>query len=97
MRPPFGRDTPSCPVSGHELFKPGSDSSDHEKILANIEKGEARIKKMGEIQTLLSTKIAKYKMPLHQLKVNYGGNKGKSFTDEEDRFMVMLFVPSLAS
>ncbi len=74
-------------MTGHELIN----ILDHEKLLANIEKGEARLKKMGEIQNLLNAKVAKYKMPLHQLKINYGGNKGKSFTDEEDRFMVMRY------
>jgi hypothetical protein len=69
---------------------------DWEKIIANIEKGENRLKRMGEVQELLSAKVKKYKVPLHQLKLSYGNNKGKTFTEEEDRFMVRFSLVVLS-
>uniref|UniRef100_A0A8R1TZD8 Uncharacterized protein n=1 Tax=Onchocerca volvulus TaxID=6282 RepID=A0A8R1TZD8_ONCVO len=62
--------------------------SDHERILATIEKGEARIQRRQSIKKALDEKIAKYKAPFHQLRIQYGTNKGKNYTEEEDRFMV---------
>merc|ERR1719147_394435 len=36
-------------------------------------------------------KIAKYKAPFHMLRINYGHKeKGKNFTEEEDRFLVCM-------
>lgn len=59
--------------------------SDHERILAQIEKGEQRIHRRQGIKRALDAKIAKYKAPYHQLRIQYGTNKGKNFTEEEDR------------
>ncbi|KAK6057202.1 slide [Cooperia oncophora] len=61
---------------------------DHEKILAQIEKGEARIQRRQSVKRALDAKIAKYKAPFHQLRIAYGTNKGKTYTEEEDRFLV---------
>merc|ERR1712025_1414875 len=35
-------------------------------------------------------KIARYKAPFHQLRIAYGTNKGKNYTEEEDRFLVCM-------
>ena len=32
--------------------------------------------------------MARYKAPFFQLKIQYGANKGKNYTEEEDRFLV---------
>ncbi|VDK59401.1 unnamed protein product, partial [Anisakis simplex] len=50
--------------------------------------GEARIQRRQSIKKALDEKIAKYKAPFHQLRIQYGTNKGKNYTEEEDRFMV---------
>ncbi|KAJ1343391.1 hypothetical protein BSLG_001981, partial [Batrachochytrium salamandrivorans] len=55
-----------------------------------IEKGEARLKKIQEVQESLSAKIGKYRIPLQQLKLSYGQNKGKNYTEEEDRFWYLF-------
>ena len=62
---------------------------DHEKIIANIEKGEIRLKKILEAQEAISNKISKHRLPLQQIKFYYGQNKGKNYTEEEDRFLVI--------
>jgi hypothetical protein len=34
--------------------------------------------------------VGRYKNPFHQLKLSYGANKGKNFTEEEDRFLICM-------
>ncbi len=62
-----------------------NDLADHERILAQIERGEARIQRRLSVKRALDAKIAKYKAPFHQLRIAYGTNKGKNYTEEEDR------------
>lgn len=38
--------------------------------------------------------MARYKSPFHQLRIQYGTNKGKNYTEEEDRFLVNNLVCS---
>jgi len=46
------------------------------------------LKRKEEIQNHLTSKVERYKNPLQQLKFSYGQNKGKNYTEEEDRFLV---------
>jgi len=39
---------------------------------------------------LLVFQMARYVAPFHQLKLIYGTNKGKNYTEEEDRFLVCM-------
>lgn len=39
---------------------------------------------------VLMSKTGRYKNPFHQLKISYGANKGKNFTEEEDRFLICM-------
>merc|ERR1711997_947207 len=63
---------------------------DCDKIMASIEKGEARIQRRALTKKALDAKIARYKAPFHQLRIAYGTNKGKNYTEEEDRFLVCM-------
>merc|ERR1719452_221094 len=63
---------------------------DSEKIVAQIEKGESRIQRRSLVKKALDSKIAGYKAAFHQLKIAYGNNKGKNYTEEEDRFLVCM-------
>jgi SLIDE len=47
---------------------------------------------MDETQALLTAKISKLRNPMQQLKINYAGNKGKHYTEDEDRFLVPLIT-----
>ena len=58
--------------------------------MSQIEKGEARIQRRALIKKALDAKIARYKAPFHQLRIGYGANKGKNYTEEEDRFLVCM-------
>ncbi|CAJ0575408.1 unnamed protein product, partial [Mesorhabditis spiculigera] len=64
------------------------DLADSEKIIAQIEKGESRIQRRHLVRGALDAKIKKYRAPYHQLRISYGTNKGKTYTEEEDRFLV---------
>uniref|UniRef100_A0A672RRP4 SWI/SNF-related matrix-associated actin-dependent regulator of chromatin subfamily A member 5-like n=1 Tax=Sinocyclocheilus grahami TaxID=75366 RepID=A0A672RRP4_SINGR len=61
---------------------------DIEKIMAQIERGEARIQRRISIKKALDSKIGRYKASFHQLRISYGTNKGKNYTEEEDRFLI---------
>ena len=58
--------------------------------MSQIEKGETKIQRRALIKKALDAKIARYRAPFHQLRISYGTNKGKNYTEEEDRFMVCM-------
>jgi len=61
---------------------------DGDRIIAQIEKGEAKFQRRALVKKALDAKIALYKAPFHQLRIVYGSNKGKNYTEDEDRFLV---------
>ncbi|CAL8083605.1 unnamed protein product [Orchesella dallaii] len=63
---------------------------DIERILAQVERGEAKIQRRASIKKALDAKMARYRAPFHQLRIAYGTNKGKNYTEEEDRFLVCM-------
>merc|ERR1711981_1400068 len=63
---------------------------DIDRIMTQIEKGETKIQRRALIKKALDAKIARYRAPFHQLRISYGTNKGKNYTEEEDRFMVCM-------
>jgi SWI/SNF-related matrix-associated actin-dependent regulator of chromatin subfamily A member 5 len=63
---------------------------DSERLIGQIEKGEAKIQRRVSIKKALDAKMGRYKMPLQQLKIAYGSSKGKNYTEEEDRFLICL-------
>ncbi|RKP38464.1 SNF2 family [Dimargaris cristalligena] len=63
--------------------------ADHERLLANIEKGEARLAKQREIQRMLTQFVRSCEHPLQQLKIPYKPSKGKHYIEEEDRFLLV--------
>ncbi|KAG5438230.1 hypothetical protein PCANB_003081 [Pneumocystis canis] len=61
----------------------------YERYIGQIEAGEGRIQKQDRQTKLLHEKISQYRAPLQQLKIMYNQNKGKSYTEEEDRFLLV--------
>jgi SWI/SNF-related matrix-associated actin-dependent regulator of chromatin subfamily A member 5 len=70
------------------FWKKYKEVPDWERIVSNIEKGEQRIQRREEMITALKYKIDGVKDPFKNLKINYAGNKGKTYTEEEDIFLV---------
>uniref|UniRef100_A0A8D8WF21 Chromatin-remodeling complex ATPase chain Iswi n=1 Tax=Cacopsylla melanoneura TaxID=428564 RepID=A0A8D8WF21_9HEMI len=64
--------------------------TDIDRIMAQIEKGEAKILRRGSIKKALEAKMSRYRAPFHQLRIAYGANKGKNYTEEEDRYLVCM-------
>ncbi|KAH9516131.1 SWI/SNF- matrix-associated actin-dependent regulator of chromatin sub A member 5 [Dermatophagoides farinae] len=64
--------------------------ADSEKIIAQIEKGEQRIKRRQDIKRAIEMKMQRYSAPFHQLRINYGANKGKNYIEEEDRYLICM-------
>eukprot|EP00937_MAST-01D_sp_MAST-1D-sp2_P005591 g5591.t1 len=61
---------------------------DWSKHLDKIQKGEQRIERNHAIERALRTKVARHKNPWQTLRLQYGSNKGKAYTEEEDIFLV---------
>lgn len=66
--------------------------TDWDRIIKNIERGEARITRKDEINRALKKKLERYKNPWLELKIQYGQNKGKLYNEECDRFMVWIYT-----
>lgn len=63
---------------------------DIDRIMGQIERGEAKIQRRASIKKALDAKMARYRAPFHQLRISYGTNKGKNYVEEEDRFLVCM-------
>ncbi|KAH6690497.1 SNF2 family domain-containing protein [Plectosphaerella plurivora] len=66
--------------------------ADYAKYMKVIEDGEERHRKIDQQRKYLAKKMAQYRVPLHQLKINYSvstTNK-KVYTEEEDRFLLVM-------
>ncbi|XP_077293323.1 nucleosome-remodeling ATPase imitation SWI isoform X2 [Arctopsyche grandis] len=63
---------------------------DIDRIMSQIERGEAKIQRRASIKKALDAKMARYRAPFHQLRISYGTNKGKNYVEEEDRFLVCM-------
>ncbi|WIA10295.1 hypothetical protein OEZ86_000436 [Tetradesmus obliquus] len=61
---------------------------DWEKVLKNIERGELKIQRQADIMAAIRGKLEQYRNPWQELKIAYGANKGKAYTEEEDRFII---------
>uniref|UniRef100_A0A7N0U8U4 Uncharacterized protein n=1 Tax=Kalanchoe fedtschenkoi TaxID=63787 RepID=A0A7N0U8U4_KALFE len=64
--------------------------NDYDRIIKNIERGEARINRKDEIMKAIGKKLDRYKNPWLELKIQYGQNKGKLYNEECDRFMICM-------
>merc|ERR1712203_120744 len=63
---------------------------DIDRIMTQIEKGEAKIQRRALIGKALDAKIVQYRAPFHQLRLTYGPNKGKNYSEEVDGFLVCM-------
>ncbi|KAJ1930665.1 chromatin remodeling complex Adenosinetriphosphatase [Tieghemiomyces parasiticus] len=65
---------------------------DHERVVANIERGEARLAKQRATQQQLTDFVGSCEHPLQQLRIPYRPSRGKYYTEEEDRFLLVSLV-----
>lgn len=103
MNEKFGRDdvdnisksiegkTPEQVVAYHSVFwRRCKDLQDFDRVIAQIERGEAKKQRKNTIKRVLDAKITSYRAPFHELRLTYGSNKGKQFTEDEDRFLLCM-------
>ncbi|KAK9812302.1 hypothetical protein WJX73_000685 [Symbiochloris irregularis] len=64
--------------------------NDWERVIKNIERGEQRIQRQADIMTAIAAKMERYRNPWQELRLQYGANKGKAYTEEEDRFLLCM-------
>jgi SWI/SNF-related matrix-associated actin-dependent regulator of chromatin subfamily A member 5 len=64
--------------------------TDWEKIIDRIGKGEQKLARREAITKALNDKVGRTPNPWQTLTIAYGSNKGKAFTEEEDRFLVCM-------
>ncbi|KFK26100.1 hypothetical protein AALP_AA8G202800 [Arabis alpina] len=64
--------------------------NDYDRVIKNIERGEARITRKDEIMKAIGKKLDRYRNPWLELKIQYGQNKGKLYNEECDRFMICM-------
>ncbi|EPQ30497.1 uncharacterized protein PFL1_02023 [Pseudozyma flocculosa PF-1] len=63
--------------------------ADHERLITRIEEGEAKLAKQQAQESILKKRVNSYRAPLTQMKLTYGQAKGKSYSEEEDRFLLV--------
>ncbi|ORY25274.1 putative chromatin remodelling complex ATPase chain [Naematelia encephala] len=71
------------------FFERYKELKDADKYMARIEAGEAKLREQQERIDALHRKVKGCMHPMQELKVQYGQNKGKSYSDEEDRFLIV--------
>ncbi|BEI80198.1 hypothetical protein CcaverHIS002_0107270 [Cutaneotrichosporon cavernicola] len=62
---------------------------DADKYMARIRAGEDKLRENVDKIAALHKKVKSYSYPMQELRVQYGQNKGKSYSDEEDRFLLV--------
>lgn len=63
--------------------------SDGDRIVQRVEEGESRRKKLQHHERLLRRKVDAYGAPLQELKLVYNQAKGKAYSEDEDRFLLV--------
>ena len=61
----------------------------YDRYITAIEAGEERLRKQDRQTKFLHEKLSQYRAPLLQLQIQYNQNKGKVYTEEEDRFLLV--------
>ncbi|KAF9041979.1 slide-domain-containing protein [Hymenopellis radicata] len=73
----------------YEVFKrKWKTLTEYPRIHSRIVEGEAKRNKRDMHTTLLDHKIKSVKYPMHELELNYPTTKGKTYTEEEDRYLL---------
>jgi SWI/SNF-related matrix-associated actin-dependent regulator of chromatin subfamily A member 5 len=72
------------PGLGDELI-----NLDAERHMDRITTGESKLKEQSERIDALHWKVRSNSFPMQDMKITYGQNKGKSYSDEEDRFLLV--------
>jgi len=64
--------------------------AEFDKISRRIEEGERKIAEKKKMADALEAKVKSCENPWQTLSIKYGNNRGKLFTEDEDRFLVCM-------
>merc|ERR1712060_497336 len=64
--------------------------ADFDKVIKKIEEGERKITEKAKMAETLRAKVISSDNPWQTLNIKYGNNRGKLFTEEEDRFLMCM-------
>ena len=64
--------------------------ADFDKVAKKIEEGERKIQEKAKMAESLRQKVATYDNAWQTLAIKYGNNRGKLFTEDEDRFLICM-------
>ncbi|OCK81545.1 chromatin remodelling complex ATPase chain ISW1 [Lepidopterella palustris CBS 459.81] len=87
-----GKDAEEIAAYAKVFWKKYKSIANWQKYVAIVEEGESRTRKLEENRKLLKKKLAMYRVPLQQLKINYtvSTTNKKVYTEEEDRFLLIM-------
>lgn len=71
------------------FFERHSEIKDSEKYMDRIRAGEEKLREQQDKIAALHKKVKTYTFPMQELKLQYGQNKGKSYSEDEDRFLLV--------
>lgn len=57
--------------------------------MQRVDEGESKRQKLEHNEKLLRRKVDSYSMPLQQIKLTYNQAKGKAYSEDEDRFLLV--------
>ncbi|KAH8099849.1 SNF2 family DNA-dependent ATPase [Cristinia sonorae] len=63
--------------------------AEYPRIKTRIEEGEAKRNKRSNLEALLAKKIESVRYPMQELELNYPTTKGKVYSEEEDRYLLV--------
>ena len=58
--------------------------------MRRIEEGERKLAEKAKMADALKSKVTQVENPWQTLSIKYGNNRGKLFTEDEDRFLVCM-------
>jgi len=64
--------------------------AEFDKVSKRIEEGERKIAEKQKMAEALASKVKTVENPWQALTIKYGNNRGKLFTEDEDRFLVCM-------
>ena len=87
-----GKDADEIKAYAKVFWKKYKTLDNWQKHLGVIEEGELRVRQSEEKKRLIAKKIAMYRMPLQQMQIKYtvSTTNKKVYTEEEDKFLVVM-------
>jgi len=84
-----GQDLASVLKYTKVFWKRWKELEDWERIESRIVEGQAKREKQNNLEDLLQRKICSVRYPMQELDLNYPSTKGKIYSEEEDRYLLV--------